>query len=99
MVTVAARAPVAAGVKVRLTAQVSPDLSVVPAQVSPGLAKSPAFVPPSLTLVMTREPAPMLVSVMLLAVLVVPTRWLPKITLAGERLTAGADGGAVTAGV
>lgn len=58
-------------------------------------AKSAAFVPLRLILVMVSAAVPLLVRVIVWAPLVVPTFWLPKFTLLGLSVTAGA--GAVVA--
>ena len=70
--SVAARLPVAEGLKVTLTAQVPLGITVAPVQVSALLAKSLAFVPPIVTVEMLRLPVPVLVTVSAWAGLVVP---------------------------
>src|SRR5579872_320662 len=54
-------------------------------------AKSPLFVPASPILLIVRAEVPLFVRVIVFAVLVVPTFWLPKLRLVGLRLTAGAS--------
>ena len=74
MLTLALRAPDAAGVKVTLMAQFAPAASVLglsgQAEV---VAKSAAFVPPDAMLVMVSGAVPLFVSVTVFAALVVPT--------------------------
>jgi hypothetical protein len=84
----AARAPVAAGVKVTLRVQLDPAATLVP-QVFVWL-KSPLFVPVIVMLVMLSDAVPVLDKVTTWAVLVVPSNWLPKDSVPGERLSAGA---------
>src|SRR3989441_529544 len=92
MITVAVRALAAVGVKVRLRTQLSPAASVAPLmQVVPeASAKSPALVPPSTAVAMLRGAVPLLVRVTVCTGLGVLTRWVPKVRLAGAKVTAGA---------
>src|SRR6266550_3289655 len=91
--TLAARLPLALGVKVALIVQLAPTATVfgLSGQVLVW-AKSPALVPPTATLLIVRAAVPLLVTVTVCAPLVVLTAWLPKGTLVRLRLTAGADG-------
>src|SRR5271157_4297696 len=68
----ALRLPVADGSNVTLTAQVLLGVTVAPVQVSALLAKSLAFVPLIVTVEMVRLPVPVLVTVSVWAVLLVP---------------------------
>src|SRR5207302_1207676 len=81
MFTVAARAPVAAGVKLTLIVQLAPG-ATEPAPVGQVLpaakAKSAACAPVMVMLVRFSGAPPLLVSVTFCAALVVPTRCLPK---------------------
>src|SRR5579872_4637071 len=52
-------------------------------------AKSPALVPVTAMLLMVRGTVPVLVSFTAAVALVVPTFWLPKLTLVGLKLTTG----------
>jgi hypothetical protein len=65
--------PLALGVKVTPSAQLPWGITVAPVQVSALLAKSLAFVPVSPTLAMVRFAAPLLVTVSVWALLVVPS--------------------------
>lgn len=85
----AVREPAAVGAKVTLIAQVALAATVAFVQVSV-FEKSLAFVPPILTVVMARLALPLLVSVTLCAVLVVPTLSEVNVRLVGARPTAGA---------
>lgn len=76
--------PAVTGEKVTLTVQVAPTARVVPQ-----LPLSAKF-PEALMLVMFRTAVPELVRVTLCAALTVPTAWLEKLRLVGERVTAGA---------
>src|SRR5262245_21022195 len=90
MLTVAVRAPAAVGVNVTEIVQLAPAASV--AGLSGQLlswAKSPALAPASPMLEITSGARPEFVNVTLCAALVVPTSWLPKPRLVGDRLTAG----------
>jgi hypothetical protein len=84
----AARAPVAAGVNVTFSVQLDPATTLEP-QVFVW-RKSPLFVPVIVMLVMLSDAVPVLDKVTTWAALVVPNNWLPKDSVAGERLTAGA---------
>src|SRR3989442_4509133 len=92
MFTVAARTPVAAGVKLTLIVQLAPgatepapDGQVLPA----AKAKSAACVPVMVMLVRVSGAPPLLVSVTFWAGLVVPTRCLPKALLVAESVAVG----------
>jgi hypothetical protein len=83
------RVPVAVGVNVTPTAQLALGASGVETTqgvVAPSTAKSPLAV----KLVKFRSLVPVFVTVTLWAAPVVPTTWLPKMSVAGERPTAGA---------
>src|SRR2546425_6811618 len=84
MFTVAARTPVAAGVKLTLIVQLAPG-ATEPAPVGQVLpaakAKSAACAPVMVMLVRFSGAPPLLVSVTFCAALVVPTRCLPKALL------------------
>ena len=93
MLIVALRAPLAEGENVTLMAQEPLAANVL------GLVgqvfvwpKSAAFAPFTAIPVMVSGAAPVLVSVTVWEALVVPTFWLPKLTLDGDRLTTGAGG-------
>src|SRR5438128_2680724 len=73
--------PAAAGVKVTLIAQLAPAATVFPQVLV--WAKSPFAV----TLVRLSAVPPVLVSATACAALVVPTVWLPKLRLDGDKLT------------
>jgi hypothetical protein len=92
MLTVAVRAPLAAGVKVTLIVQVALAASVLglmgQVSVSP---KSLAFAPLTAMLLNMSAAVPLLVSMIARVALVVPTFWFPKLTLVGLRVTAGAE--------
>ena len=87
MVRLAVRLPVAVGAKVTLIAQLAPAATELPQVVVS--AKSPLLAPVIAILVTLNDTAPVLVNVTMRAALVVPTPWLPKLTLVGERLIAG----------
>ena len=87
MVRAPLKLPALAGVNVTLIVQLAPAATLVPQVLV--WAKSPALVPLRVMLVMLRVALPLLVRVTELAALVVPTAWLPKLRLVGERLTAG----------
>src|SRR3989442_379994 len=92
MVTVAVRAPVAAGVKLMLIVQLAPG-ATEPAPVGQVLpaakAKSAACAPVMVMLVRFSGAPPLLVSVTFCAALVVPTRCLPKGLLVAESVAVG----------
>src|SRR5256712_8721561 len=92
MVTVAARTPVAAGVKLTLIVQLAPG-ATEPAPVGQVLpaakAKSAACAPVMVMLVRFSGAPPLLVSVTFCAALVVPTRCLPKALLVAESIAVG----------
>ena len=83
----AVRLPLAAGVKVMLNVQVVPAGSELPQLLV--WAKSPGLAPVIVTLEMLRAAVPALSKVAVPAPLVVPTGWLPKERLPGERPAAG----------
>jgi len=83
----AERLPPAAGVKVMLNVQVDPAGSELPQLLA--WAKSPGLAPVIVTLEMLRAAVPALSKVAVPATLVVPTGWLAKERLAGERPAAG----------
>src|SRR5207245_6589845 len=92
MFTVAARTPVAAGVKLTLIVQLAPG-ATEPAplgQVLPAAkAKSAACAPVMVMLVRFSGAPPLLVRVTVCAALVVPTRCLPKVLLVSESVAGG----------
>src|SRR5437899_956036 len=96
MLTVAARAPVAAGANVTVKVQlakgaIGPPASGQGAAPEPATAtKSPGFVPARTMLVMLRVAVPLLVRVTVCAGLLVLTRWSPKARLVGAKVTVGA---------
>src|SRR2546426_38550 len=95
MVTVAVRAPVAAGVNVTVKAQLADAATGPPARghgatPEPATAKSPGFEPARAMLVMLRVAVPLLVRVTVCTGLVVLRRWSPKARLVGAKVTAGA---------
>ncbi len=83
----AERLPPAAGVKVMLNVQVDPAGSELPQLLA--WAKSPGLAPVIVTLEMLTAAVPALSKVAVPAPLVLPTGWLPKARLPGERLAAG----------
>src|SRR5262245_40520180 len=90
MLTLAVRAPAAVGVNVTEIVQLAPAASVLgPSGQLLSWAKSPALAPASPMLEITSGASPEFVNVTLCAALVVPTSWLPKPRLVGDRLTAG----------
>src|SRR3989441_8105535 len=94
MVTVAVRAPVAAGVNVTVKAQLADAATGPPARghgatPEPATAKSPGFEPARAMLVMLRVAVPLLVRVTVCAGLVVLRRRSPKARLVGAKVTAG----------
>src|SRR5437879_7873769 len=92
MFTVAARTPVAAGVKLTLSVQLAPG-ATEPAPVGQVLpaakAKSAACAPVMVMLVRFSGAPPLLVRVTVCAALVVPTRCLPKALLVAESVAVG----------
>ena len=84
-ITEALRAPVAVGLKVTLTVQLSPAPKVLPQVVVS--EKSPAFVPAIAISQMCIVALPAFSSVIVMGALLVPTDWLLKLRLVGERLT------------
>lgn len=88
MVKEAVRLPVAVGVNVTLIVQLLPAVSELPQLLV--CAKSPGLVPVSAMLLMVRVAFPVLLSVAVWAVLVVPTLVELKLRLAGETLAEGA---------
>src|SRR3989442_12789137 len=92
MFTVAARTPVAAGVKLTLIVQLAPGATepAPPGQVLPAAkAKSAACAPVMVMLMRFSGAPPLLVSVTFWAGLVVPTRCLPKALLVAESVAVG----------
>src|SRR3989442_1211546 len=95
MLTVAARAPVAAGANVTVKVQlakgaIGPPASGQGAAPEPATAtKSPGFVPARTMLVMLRVAVPLLVRVTVCAGLLRLTRWTPKARLLRAKVTAG----------
>lgn len=89
IVSVALLSEVAAGLNVTLIVQLAAAASV-DGDIGQLLdcAKSPLFVPVIVMFVMVKGALPMLVSVETSAELVMPTIWLPKAKLDGDRLTA-----------
>jgi hypothetical protein len=80
-VTSAVRVPVAVGWKVTVIVQLAPAAMVDPQLVV--CAKSPGFVPEISMLEMLTVELPTFVTVLVWAALVVPTAWLPKVTVGG----------------
>jgi hypothetical protein len=88
-VTLPVRAPRAVGVKVTLMVQEAFVASVLdPVGQLLNWAKSPTLVPLSAMLLMLSGAAPVLVTVIVCAAVVVPTNWLPKARLVGVTVTA-----------
>jgi hypothetical protein len=83
----AVRLPLAAGVKVMLNVQLDPAGSELPQLLA--WAKSPGLAPVIVTLEMLTAAVPALSKVAVPAPLVVPTGWLAKARLPGERPAAG----------
>jgi hypothetical protein len=83
----AVRLPLAAGVKVMLNVQLDPAGSELPQLLA--WAKSPGLAPVIVTLEMLKAAVPALSKVAVPAPLVVPTGWLAKARLPGERPAAG----------
>lgn len=91
-VSAADRTPVADGVNVTLTAQLTPAARVPP-QVFAEMAKSAAFAPVRVMLAIVSVAVPLFVSVTVCAAVVAPTTKFPKDKPAGGlRLTAGTGG-------
>src|SRR5207245_2198034 len=95
MVTVAVRAPVAAGVKVTVNVQLAaaatgPAARKSVATAEPATAKSRGFEPARAMLGKVRVAVPLLVRVTVCTGLVVLRRWSPKARLVGAKVTAGA---------
>src|SRR5947209_9374180 len=86
-VRLALREPVAPGVKVTLMVQLAFAARLLGQLLV--WAKSPLFVPVNPMLVIFRGTVPVSVSFTAAFALVVPTFWLPKLTLVGLRLTTG----------
>jgi len=86
-VTEAAKDPLAAGMNVTLTVQLAPAATLPPQLLL--CAKSPGFAPVSLMLLMLKAALPVLLSVEVWAELVVPTAWLPKARVVGDKLAVG----------
>lgn len=83
-VRVADSAAVVVGANLMLSVQVAFAAREAPLQVSEAIGKSTASTPPSTTLVIDRLVEPMLVTVNVFALLVVPLVWLPKARGEGE---------------
>ena len=86
--TAAARLPLAVGVKLTPMVQLRLEPTELPQLLV--WAKSLAFAPMIARFVISRSPRPPLLTVMFCTALVVPVGRLPKETLGGDRLTAGA---------
>ncbi len=86
IVTAPVKVPVVVGAKSTLIVQLAPAATEVPQVPVPPKAKGPEIVKLPLNV---RVELPVLVSVAVCAVLVLPTDWLEKIREAGERLTSG----------
>ena len=94
-VMLADRAPMAPGVKVVLKVQLEPAARLLAPNKQGDVpvaerTKSPALAPVTVILVRFNWAVPELVRVITVEALGTLTAWLPKFTLAGERLTAGA---------
>ena len=92
MLRVAERAPVAAGEKVTPRLTLSPGVTVI-GSAGELRAKSVAFAPETARLVITKFPARLPVAELVTVTvdaLLVPTVWLPKLTLDGVMVTEGA---------
>ena len=85
MLSAAVRAPLAEGVNITVILQLAPAPTEVPQVLA--WVKSLALAPVTARLVTLKTALPLLVSVTVCAALVVPTDWLAKARLAGERLT------------
>ena len=82
IVTLAARLPLAAGVKVTLMVQLAPAARELPHVFV--WTKSPLLVPVIAMLVIVIATVPVLLNVIVCAALVVPTFWLPNLRLVAE---------------
>jgi hypothetical protein len=89
MVSVAARAPEAAGVKPTVTSQLPPAGIAAP---QPVAVKSVALAPPTVRPETVSGRVPVLDTVTVFAVAAVPVRWLPNATAVGVTLITGAFG-------
>ena len=89
MLSAAVRGPLAEGVNVTPIVQLAPAATELP-QVFAISAKSPPSAPAIERLVILNTELPPLVTVIVCAVPVMATGWLPNERLAGERLTTGA---------
>ena len=87
-VMAAVRVPLAVGVKVTLIVQLTPAATLEPQLLV--CAKSLALAPETAMLVTLKDVLPEFVRVIVWAVLVVPTDWLPKSRLVDDRLTTAA---------
>jgi len=87
MLSEAVRLPLAEGVNLTPIVQWAPAASDLPHVLI--CAKLLALVPLTARLVILKAALPVLLRVTVRAVLVLPTGWLPKARLVGERLTAG----------
>lgn len=93
MLQLAERSPEAVGLNATLNAQVPAGMITAPVQVLPETENSEALAPVVVTLpVITRFPTPVFVTVTLCVALVVPTFWLAKMRLVGEKEIAGLGG-------
>jgi hypothetical protein len=88
MLTVAVRVPAAVGVNVMLIVQLPPAATELPQVVVSG--KSPGLSPVTIKLVMPKRVLPLFVKLTVCAGLLVPTSWLPKVRVEGERPIPGA---------
>ena len=84
-VTFAVRTPVVVGLKLTVMVQLAPAAKLVPQDWLP--VKSPALAPVRAMLVILSAVLPGLVRVAVCEALVVPTTWLPKLRLAGDKVT------------
>lgn len=80
------RLPVAVGVKLTLTLQLSPGKRNGPVQLSVTFMKSPAFVPVRWIALIVKTAKPVFVSVTVCGGLLLPTGWLPNVRVAGLRV-------------
>jgi len=92
METEAVWLPLAKGVKVTLMVQFAPAATELAHVLV--CAKPVAFVPVTARPEMVRAALPVFVSLMVCALLVVPTAWLAKVKLIADKLTAGAEAAA-----
>jgi hypothetical protein len=88
MVMLAARLPVAVGLKVTLMEQFAPAATLAPHVFV--CEKSPLFVPVMAMLEIVNVAVPVLVSVTICTALLMPTIWLPKLMLLPPSVTMGA---------